>query len=198
MRPFWLKAEFSCTHTHSIKITTRQSKRKIFQIHYCVLKVVTSITVKYFFNVTDREIVLAIKTKITVQKIMDSWVRFPPSMHETAGTFKVSKRLRQLGNWDPRNLLIAFLFLLKIFPFLSPSFAVATASSRTPKYNKNNSVTSQWSPMGHVGLCKCSTLRRVGKSIRMQRKYTVQCVAYLLLRSTTGRIEMSTCKGKSH
>ena len=40
----------------------------------------------------DREVVLAIITKITVQKIMDSWVRFPPSMHETAGTFKVIKR----------------------------------------------------------------------------------------------------------
>ena len=41
----------------------------------------------------DREVVLAVKIKITVQKIMDSWVRFPPSMHVIAGTFKVSKRL---------------------------------------------------------------------------------------------------------
>ena len=100
----------------------------------------------------DREVILAVKIKITVQKIMDSWVRFPPSMHETAGTFKVTKRLRRLGNKDHRNLLIAFLFLLQIFPFLSPSFAVATASSRTPKYNKNNSVARQWLPMGHVSL----------------------------------------------
>ena len=55
----------------------------------------------------DREVVLAVKkkkkkrkkkVKITVQKIMDSWVRFPPSMHETAGTFKITKRLHLLGN----------------------------------------------------------------------------------------------------
>ena len=46
----------------------------------------------------DREVVLAVKIKIIVQKIMDSWVRFPPSMHEIAGMFKVSKRLRRLGN----------------------------------------------------------------------------------------------------
>ena len=72
MRPFWLKAEFSCTHTHSIKITTRQSKGKIFQIHYCVLKAVTGITVKYFFNVTDREIVLAVKQKLLYKR---SWIR---------------------------------------------------------------------------------------------------------------------------
>ena len=46
----------------------------------------------------DREVILAVKIKITVEKIMDSWVRSPPSMRETAGTFKVSKRLRRLGN----------------------------------------------------------------------------------------------------
>ena len=98
-----------------------------------------SITVKFFFffssKVKDRELTLAkCKLKLLYKR---SWIRglkFPSSMHGLAGTFKVKIKTAtptgQLRLQKPANRASLF---TSNFLFQSPSFAVATASSRTPK-----------------------------------------------------------------
>ena len=65
---------------------------------------------------------------------------------------------------------------------------MATASSRTPKYNKNNSVTRQWSPMGHVGLCKCRHSDKLGNRSGCKKIYcTMHCISSVKVDIQTNR-----------
>ena len=83
------------------------------------------------------------------------WV-LPPSVPKQV--HKISaKRLRRLGNYDPRNLLVGSLFLLKI---TSLSKVPPSPWLRHPPKPQNQNIKvnkKKWSPKGHVGLHSLST-----------------------------------------
>ena len=123
---------------------------------------------------------------------MDSWVNFPSSMHELAGTFKVQIKTAmptgQLRLQKPANRASLF----------TSNFSLSKSLLRrgygillNPKIKQKQHSQMEWSPTGHIGSFSNSTLRRVGKSIRLQATilYNVQCVAYLFLGSTSRRVE---------
>ena len=129
-------------------------------------------------KVTDRELTLAkCKLKLLYKR---SWIRglkFPSSMHELAGTFKVKIKTAtptgQLRLQKPANRVALFTSNFSLSKsFLRRGYGILP----NPKINQKQHSQMKWLPTGHVGSFSNSTLRRVGKSIRLPSNNTVQCI----------------------
>ena len=128
----------------------------------------------------DRELTLAkCKLKLLYKRSWICGLKFPSSMHELAGTFKVKIKTAmptgQLRLQKPANRASLF---TSNFLFQSPSFAVATASSRTQKYNKNNIV--KWNGRPRV-TSVCSQIRHSDESGSRSGCKQQYCTMYSVL-----------------